>query len=87
MIIRHYRLLLLAREGIDGGWNEREFAGVLGVHPFFVKDYVSQGRLFSASQLKGIHASLLNADRAAKSSPLHPRLILDRFLMQTALSP
>lgn len=85
MIIRHYRLLLLAREGIDGGWSEREFAGALGVHPFFVKDYLSQGRLFSGSQLRGIYASLLNADRAAKSSPLNTRLVLDRFLLQATI--
>lgn len=85
MIIRHYRLLLLAREGIDGGWSERDFAGALGVHPFFVKDYVSQGRLFSGPQLKGIYTSLLNADRSAKSSPLATRLIVDRFLLQTCL--
>lgn len=85
MIIRHYRLLLLAREGIDGGWSERDFAGILGVHPFFVKDYVSQGRLFSPAQLKRIYASLLDTDRSAKSSPLDTRLIVDRFLLQTCL--
>lgn len=82
MLARHFRLILLAHEGISSRWSENEMAGKMGVNPYFVGDYLKQARKLSPAAAKIIYKNLLNADREAKSSPLSPRFVLDRFLLQ-----
>lgn len=86
MLARHFRLLLLAEEGICGRLSEADMASRLGVHPFFVKDYLRQARKIALPALKGIHSKLLACDRALKKSPLDPRHVVDQFLMQVCLA-
>lgn len=85
MMARHFRILLLAQEAIKKGLSENEVAQMLGVHPFFVRTYVGQAKKIPSKTLKKIYSDILIADRAAKSSPLQPRYVIDRFLMQTCL--
>lgn len=85
MITRHFRILLLAQEGLTHRWNEGEFAREMGVHPYFVKDYISQARKMSQDKLKKIYRHLLKTDRRLKSSPLSTRATMDEFVMQVCL--
>lgn len=85
MIARHFRLLLMAQEGLTRRFSERELASTLGVHPFFLKDYLKQARKIPSKTLIKIHKHLLVADRSLKRSPLNPRHVVDRFLMQACL--
>lgn len=85
MMTRHFRILLLAQEAVKNGLSENEAAQMLGVHPFFVKTYVGQAKKIPFKTLRKIYEDILVADRSAKSSPLHPRYVIDRFLMQTCL--
>lgn len=85
LITRHFRLLMLTHEGLSQRISEPEFAKHLGVHPFFVKDYLSQAKKIRPQALRKIYRSLLDTDRALKSSPLDSRLVMDRFLFQVCL--
>ena len=86
MIARHFRLLLLAHEGLSDRLSEQELASRLGVHPFFVKDYLRQARKMTFESLRKIYRGLLACDRALKRSPLDPRYVVDQFLMQVCLA-
>lgn len=83
LIGRHFKLLLLAQEGLASGIRDQELARLLGVHPFFVKDYVSQAKRFHVKKLKKNYCLTLETDNALKSSPLSGRTVLDRFLLAT----
>ena len=85
MIARHFRLLLMAQVGINKRIPDRDLASTLGVHPFFLKDYLVQAKKISSQKLQKIYKHLLVADRALKGSPLNPRHVVDRFLMQACL--
>ncbi|MDO8519820.1 MAG: DNA polymerase III subunit delta [Deltaproteobacteria bacterium] len=85
MVIRHFRLLFLAQEGLKAGLGEMELASQLGVRPFFVKDYLRQARAMNTAGLKKIYRRLLDTDRALKSSRLDHRLVMDQFLMEICL--
>ncbi|MBI4412214.1 MAG: DNA polymerase III subunit delta [Deltaproteobacteria bacterium] len=86
MIVRHFRLLLLAHEGLSNRLSETDLASRLGVHPFFVKDYSRQARQMTFEALRKTYRRLLACDRALKRSPLEPRHVVDRFLMQVCVS-
>lgn len=81
LLTRHFRLLILAQEGLELRLGERDLAQSLGVHPFFVKDYTRQARQISGGKLNQIYQNLLTTDRALKSSPLKSELIMEKFLM------
>lgn len=85
MVIRHFRLLFLAQEGLKEGQNEMELASHLGVRPFFVKDYLKQARAIPQAGLRKIYRQLLDTDRALKSAKLSHRLVMDDFLMKVCL--
>lgn len=85
MIVRHFRLLHLGQEGLMAKWSDGEFAKKMGVHPFFVKEYLAQAKSLSSSRLRQIYQGLLKTDRALKRSPLSSRMVMDRFVMDTCL--
>ncbi len=86
MLNRHFRLLFLARQGLDQNSTPAQMASTLGVPPFFVKDYVQQAKKLPLPFFKRIYNNLLSADRALKGSRLSPKHVMDRFLMQACLS-
>lgn len=85
MLQRHFRLLLKARECLEERLGEAQSAGVLGVHPFFAKGYLSQAKSFSTNQLKDIFRSLAKMDCQIKSGQILPVFSLKKFVMDVAL--
>ncbi|MBX7149015.1 DNA polymerase III subunit delta [bacterium] len=83
MLIRHFRLLMLASE--NAGRPEYEMASLLGVSPFFVKDYAGQCRNFSPSKLRAIYRYLQKIDLKLKSSPLKGALWMDELTLKLCL--
>lgn len=84
LLARHYRLLLLAKEAgiIDAsGRPERDMAKLLGVHPFFVKDYLRQAQKLSLPTIKQIYGLILQADSSLKGSPLDPCYVMSGLLL------
>lgn len=85
MINRHFRLLLLAHEEMNAGTAPPTIAKVLGVSPFFIKDYLNQAKKIPLKTLKKIYTHLLTTDRALKRSPLSNQHVMENFLMQVCL--
>ena len=67
MVIRQFRLLLLAREVIDQGGSPDDAARLLGGNPYPVKKAFEQARRFSMPVLEGIYHKLLDMDEQAKT--------------------
>ena len=82
MIIRQFRLLLLAREVIDQGGSEADAAQVLGVHPFVAKKAFGQARRFSLATLEKIYHRLLEMDAAAKTGRMPLDVSLDMLVVE-----
>jgi DNA polymerase-3 subunit delta len=88
MVVRQFRLLLLAREILDQGGQLKDVIRELEVHPYkmppFVgKNVVGQVRAFSMQDLEVIYHRLLNLDIAIKSGELDSVLALDTFIAET----
>ncbi len=82
MVVRQFRLLLLAREVMDEGGTLQEAASALGVHPFVAEKAWAQARKFPAESLAGIHHRLLGMDEAAKTGGMSLDVSLEIFLVE-----
>ncbi len=80
MIIRQFRLLLLAREVIDARGMVQDVQEALGVHPFVAEKTYAQARRFTMTSLEAIYHRLLEMDEAAKTSQVTLDLALDMFV-------
>lgn len=77
MIVRQFRLMVMAREALDNSMNPRKILDV----PDFVADKVSaQARNFSLSDLERIYRKLLDIDLASKSGGADLEVALDSLL-------
>lgn len=77
MIVRQFRLLLLAREYLDQGGAPRQAGTVLGVHPFVAEKVTAQARAFTLAQLETVYRHLLETDVAIKTGKVDAALALD----------
>lgn len=82
MIIRQFRLIILAREALDHGSDPGQ---VISLPAFLVKRLASQARVFSASDLDLIYHDLLQTDLGVKTSQTDLNTALDRLV--GALAP
>jgi DNA polymerase-3 subunit delta len=81
MIIRQFRLLIMAREALDSNTNPRKVLKV----PDFVADKVSsQARNFSLPDLERIYHKLLDIDVGSKSGRTDLEVALDSLLASLA---
>lgn len=80
MIVRQFRLLLLAREHLSAGGAPGELAGVLKSAPFVAQKASSQSRRFSVEALETIYATLLDYDVKMKTGRIDPELALDLLI-------
>lgn len=80
MIIRQFRLLILAREVIDQGGRKTQIENALKVHPFVAEKVEKQAALFDMNQLKEIYHRLLNADENMKTGKMEPKLAIEMFV-------
>ena len=81
MVVRQFRLLLLAREVIEKNGNVQ---GELKVHSFIAQKLASQARQFDLPTLEAIYRQLLVIDEQAKTSQATLDLSLDMFVMELA---
>jgi DNA polymerase-3 subunit delta len=82
MVIRQFRLLLLAREVIDSRGGEREVEQALGVHAFVAEKVYGQAKRFTLPALETIYHKLIDMDEAAKTSQVTLDLALDMFVVE-----
>jgi DNA polymerase III subunit delta len=82
MTIRHFRILLLCQEALKEGLSQAQIASRVGVHGFFIKEYIEQAKLQDSKKLLQIYDILLDTDRALKSNPLSSHLWLENLVLQ-----
>lgn len=82
MIIRHFRILMLCQEALKEGLSQAQIASRVGVHGFFIKDYISQAKEQDMNHLLKVYDVLLDTDRALKSNPLSSHLWLENLILQ-----
>jgi DNA polymerase-3 subunit delta len=84
MVVRQFRLLLQAREILDGRGNKDDVARALGVHPFVAEKTAQQAAHFSIETLEAIYHRLLKIDEGVKTSQVTLDLALDTLVMELA---
>jgi DNA polymerase III delta subunit len=77
MIVRQYRLLLLARELLDARAGEAEVAQALGMKPYPAGKICAQARRFNLAELEGIYRRLLDYDVEIKTGRIEAAAALD----------
>jgi DNA polymerase III subunit delta len=82
MVVRQFRLLLLAREVIDQRGGQREVEQALGVHSFVAEKVFSQAKRFSLPALEKIYHKLLEIDEAAKTSQVPLDLAMETLVVE-----
>ena len=84
MVVRQFRLLVQAREILDGRGNKDDVARALGVHPFVAEKTTGQAGRFSMESLESIYRKLLRIDEGVKTSQLTLELALDTLVVELA---
>jgi len=80
LLVRHFRILLIALENRDLWRNRSEMARQLGVPPFVVERYCQQAAQYSRGELIAIWHELLETDRALKASPIRKEIVLEELV-------
>ena len=79
MVVRQFRLLLQAREVLDGGGGQKRIASELNQHPRVAEKLAGQARRFTMDQLEAIYHRLRQIDEDAKSGGMPLELSLETF--------
>jgi len=82
MMVRQFRLLIQAREIIDGRGNKEAVARALGVHPFVAEKTTSQAAHFSVETLEAIYHRLLKIDEGVKTGQVTLDLAMDTLVVE-----
>ncbi len=84
MVIRQFRLLLLAREMLDERAPVSEVQKALGLRDFVAQKVYDQARRFTMSALETVYHRLLAIDEGAKTGQAPLDLALDTFIVELA---
>jgi len=76
MIVRQFRMLLLAREILDAGGRMEDVIKELGLSGFVGEKIVAQARRYSISQLERVYHRLVEWDEAIKSGLYEDEVML-----------
>ncbi|HUH97845.1 MAG TPA: DNA polymerase III subunit delta [Anaerolineales bacterium] len=82
MVVRQFRLLLLAREVIEQRGGSREVEQALGVQRFVAEKVFSQAKRFPLAALEKIYHHLLEIDEAAKTGQVTLDLAMETFVVE-----
>ena len=80
MIVRQFRLMLLAKEHLVLNGNRAGLADALGVKPFVANKAADQSRFFDLEQLEEIYRVLQDYDRQIKTGEIKINLALDLII-------
>lgn len=80
MIVRQFRLLLLAKEHLVTGGFPGSISEAIGVHRFVAEKLAKQSRNFTLAQLEQIYRTLQDYDAKMKSGRIEPLLALDLLI-------
>lgn len=77
MVVRQFRLIIMAKDLAGQGENAVSIARLLGIQPFVARKVVAQSNYFTMVQLERVYRYLLDLDLAIKSGSLTPEAALD----------
>lgn len=81
MIVRQFRLMLLAREALDAGKKPAQMADILGTKSNFVAEKTArQARMFTLAQLEAVYRRLRDYDEDMKTGRIDPLLAVDLLI-------
>lgn len=80
MIVRQFRLLLLAKEHLATGGYPGTISEAIGVHRFVAEKLAKQTRSFSLSDLERIYGLLHDYDVQMKTGRIEPELAVDLLI-------
>jgi DNA polymerase-3 subunit delta len=80
MIVRQYRLLLLAREMLNERASEADISKALALHPFPTGKICAQARKFTLDDLEQIYRRLLEYDVEIKTGRIQAEAALDTLV-------
>ena len=86
MVVRQFRLILLAREVLDNGGNKNDVARQLKLPPFVADKLYLQARRFTLPELEAIYRQLLEIDKAIKTGKVPGDLALDTLVVELTSS-
>ncbi len=84
MVVRQFRLLIQAREILDGRGTKDDVARALGVHPFVAEKATQQAARFSIESLESIYRKLLRIDEEVKTGQSTLELAMDTLVVELA---
>ena len=84
MVVRQFRLLLLAREALDAGTPAANLAQALEVHPFVAQKLASQARNFTLPALENIYRRLRDIDEEVKIGRVELDTAMESLVAQLA---
>lgn len=84
MVVRQFRLLIQAREILDGRGNKDDMARAVKIHPFVAEKAMQQAAHFSIESLENIYHELLRIDEGVKTSQITLDLALDTLVVELA---
>jgi DNA polymerase-3 subunit delta len=82
MVLRQFRLLIQAREILDGRGNKDDVARALGVHPYVAEKATGQAAHFSMESLEAIYRRLLQIDEGVKTGQSTLELAMDTLVVE-----
>lgn len=80
MVVRQFRLILLAKEVLENGGADGNVSKALNLHPFVAQKISTQAQRFSLDNLEVIYRRLLEIDEAIKTGQVEPEVALDAFV-------
>lgn len=81
MIVRQFRLMLQAKELLEGRTSENDISQTLGLHPFPTKKICEQARAFTLPTLERIYHRLLDYDADMKTGRVDSAAALDTLVV------
>jgi DNA polymerase III subunit delta len=84
MIIRQFRMLLLAREVLDGGGGQKEAEAALQSKGYAVEKALKLARSWSMKRLEALYHRLLDIDEASKTGRMPLDVALDLLVAELA---
>jgi DNA polymerase-3 subunit delta len=82
MVVRQFRLLIQAREILDGRGDKDDVARALGVHPYVAEKTTGQAAHFSIESLEAIYHRLLKIDEGVKTGQSTLELAMDTLVVE-----
>lgn len=83
LIHRQLRILASIKQGVKNGLTSGRLSQKVGVPEFFLKQYMTQSRLWDESKINQTMHALHETDKALKSSPISSHIWLENFIVKT----